>query len=144
VCRAGLPLRRLQRGLRQRHLGFDFAQLLRSDGVLRQQRFAPRQFALGPLQVELAADDVRVALFGRRGLLADLPHRQGERAGRVRQRDLAVGRVEPHQHLAAVDALRLLGQHIDDRAAVCAATPTWSPTTYASLVVWRCDSTSSQ
>ena len=54
-----------------------------------------------------AACDRRVVLRRRVGLLAHLTHRTGERAARFCKRDFAVGRIELHEHLARVDALRV-------------------------------------
>ena len=80
-------------------------------------------------EVELAAAIAASYCDAVLGLLAHLAHGVGERAARLGERDLGVGRIELDQHLAGVDALRVVGEHRDHGAGDLRRDATWLPLT---------------
>ena len=111
MCRARLAGGRQQRSARHLDSRIGTLQFLGANGLRGQQRLAARQLGLGLLQLELAALHLCIDLRGLLALLADLAHGQRQRAGGPCQRDQIVGRIQAQQHLAALDALRVIGLH---------------------------------
>ncbi len=112
----GLALGGLQCGVGRGHRRLGVAQLLGRNGLGREQRLAAGELRLSLLKFRAATVDLRIKLRRRRRLLAHLAHGEPQRTGSPLQRDLGVGRVKSHQHLADIDALRVVGQHLDHRA----------------------------
>jgi hypothetical protein len=131
LVRGELLARRDDRGLGRRDRALRRAQLRRhvvvflaADRAGGEQRLAPRHVALRldhvalqPRHVGLAQRDLRLegGVVGVQG--AHLAHRLRELRLGLLERDLRVGGVEPHQHLAGLDEVGVVGVDREHRPA---------------------------
>ncbi len=87
------------------------AYVLTGQGLSPWAEVAALQVGLRAREIELARSDAGVVLRGLLGLLAHLADRIRQRAFRLGEIHLGIGRIELDQYLAGVDALRVVGEH---------------------------------
>ncbi len=111
-----LALHLIERILRVAHGFLGVRDFFGRDRLLGEQRLAALEIGLRLGEIGPATRDRGVVLRGLLGELTHLAHRARERALRLRERDLAVGRIEPDQRPPDIDELRVVGEHRDHRA----------------------------